>query len=706
MKTININNLRDYIQTIKEPEFETIGKGNKFYADVSKTGFKYMLEYNFDIYSIWHKEKVIKNILDRFNTIHSFRPVEYRDISKDATYLLGVIRAYLGESWRDKGSEKREISSFYIGNFKAISDLQKVPIKPLTLIYGANSSGKSSIIHSLLALNHILTTGEYDVHQPRLGDGSVDLGGLDTYLHRENDFVLSYPDRRRKFPLDSSDFSFSIGSPNYFRAPFEWGVKIKTKYLTGDMRKLLKPAEQILIKATEDTYEIEINSQILLYMKRPSVKPAFGKRFYTEKNYNIEKINLNSSFISRVLSSTINKGSAEQIKNSLIKKIVADKLIHKGRARSGPIIPQGIYLTQAKEAIRGVINNNPNTNISKNVAKVVNEVSINIIQQLNNLQHEISVIVQNMIESLEYLGPVRSLSDEKDKFQQFYIIPYNVSGSLDVNEILLNNQGVMDSVNKWLISEDKLRTSYMFVVREYIPCDDDVLGEITHINWEELTIGLAKHFRNKLEEGELESVIVELNDAIRNSNVPGFFRNLGLDTAEHFHEALGEAINEEMIRKDLILIDRRTEIPVSSKNIGMGINQILPILISSFGLNNRVIMIEQPELHLHPALQAEVADVFIESALGTRQNTFLLESHSEHLLLRIMRRMRETFEGKLPDGIPPVTPDDIAVLFVEPDGAHSIVREMPLNERGELLKAWPGGFFEEGLREVFPEDAS
>ena len=41
------------------------------------------------------------------------------------------------------------------------------------------------------------------------------------------------------------------------------------------------------------------------------------------------------------------------------------------------------------------------------------------------------------------------------------------------------------------------------------------------------------------------------------------------------------------------------------------------------------------------------------------------------------------------------------VLFVEPDGARSLIREMPLNERGELVKAWPGGFFEEVLREIF-----
>ena len=64
--------------------------------------------------------------------------------------------------------------------------------------------------------------------------------------------------------------------------------------------------------------------------------------------------------------------------------------------------------------------------------------------------------------------------------------------------------------------------------------------------------------------------------------------------------------------------------------------------------------------------------------------------------------MRETFEGRLPD-LPPVRPSDVSVLYVEPDGSRSIVREMPLNERGELVKAWPGGFFEEGLREALPD---
>jgi predicted ATPase len=63
--------------------------------------------------------------------------------------------------------------------------------------------------------------------------------------------------------------------------------------------------------------------------------------------------------------------------------------------------------------------------------------------------------------------------------------------------------------------------------------------------------------------------------------------------------------------------------------------------------------------------------------------------------------MRETSEGNLPEGIRPVRADEVAIVLVEKDGKQTIARKMPLNERGELVKAWPGGFFEEGLREVF-----
>ncbi|MDD3460729.1 MAG: DUF3696 domain-containing protein, partial [Mesotoga sp.] len=153
--------------------------------------------------------------------------------------------------------------------------------------------------------------------------------------------------------------------------------------------------------------------------------------------------------------------------------------------------------------------------------------------------------------------------------------------------------------------------------------------------------------------------------------------------------------------QELNLIDRRSDTIVSHRDVGIGVSQVLPVLVGAYASKNRIIAIEQPEIHLHPALQADLGDLFIQSALGENQNRFLIETHSEHLLLRIMRRMRQTDSEELPEGFPQVKPKDICVLFVQPKGSASVVRQLELDEEGQLLDAWPGGFFEEGFRERF-----
>ena len=66
------------------------------------------------------------------------------------------------------------ISSISIENFKAFGNKQTLPVKPITLIFGPNSSGKSSIIHSLLFAQNALKTGNLDVFRTSGGGDSVD----------------------------------------------------------------------------------------------------------------------------------------------------------------------------------------------------------------------------------------------------------------------------------------------------------------------------------------------------------------------------------------------------------------------------------------------------------------------------------------------------------------------------------------------------
>ena len=66
------------------------------------------------------------------------------------------------------------LTALRLGNFKAFAATQTIPLRPLTLIFGPNSSGKSSIIHGLLLAHEAIRTGTIDVRRPQLGGDSVE----------------------------------------------------------------------------------------------------------------------------------------------------------------------------------------------------------------------------------------------------------------------------------------------------------------------------------------------------------------------------------------------------------------------------------------------------------------------------------------------------------------------------------------------------
>lgn len=156
--------------------------------------------------------------------------------------------------------------------------------------------------------------------------------------------------------------------------------------------------------------------------------------------------------------------------------------------------------------------------------------------------------------------------------------------------------------------------------------------------------------------------------------------------------------------QELALVDKRTETLVSHRDVGIGVSQVLPVLVGAYSSKNRIIAIEQPEIHLHPALQAELGDVFIESALGEKKNTFILETHSEHLILRLLRRIRETADNELKDGLTPLRADQVAILYVQPGlqkNLGSEIIEIPISADGDFMKPWPDGFFAERAKELY-----
>ena len=152
----------------------------------------------------------------------------------------------------------------------------------------------------------------------------------------------------------------------------------------------------------------------------------------------------------------------------------------------------------------------------------------------------------------------------------------------------------------------------------------------------------------------------------------------------------------------LSLVDRRTKTQVTLTDVGFGINQVLPIIIEGIASPpNAIICVEQPEIHLHPRLQAETADLMIETSEGENGKQWIVETHSELLILRLQRRIRE---GAL-------KPTDVSVIYVDPgdadekngDGEGSTIKVLSLNKEGDFDDDWPHGFFEEGFSELMAE---
>lgn len=133
------------------------------------------------------------------------------------------------------------------------------------------------------------------------------------------------------------------------------------------------------------------------------------------------------------------------------------------------------------------------------------------------------------------------------------------------------------------------------------------------------------------------------------------------------------------------------------KDVGFGLSQVLPVLVQCYtGDTGRTILLEQPELHLHPRAQADLGDLLIDAL--NQGHRFLIETHSEHLLLRLRRRIAETtvkpdsaVERKLQR-------DHLGVYFVERQDARSVVSAVEVNELGQIPDP------PEGFRRFFSDD--
>ena len=124
-------------------------------------------------------------------------------------------------------------------------------------------------------------------------------------------------------------------------------------------------------------------------------------------------------------------------------------------------------------------------------------------------------------------------------------------------------------------------------------------------------------------------------------------------------------------------------------DVGFGVSQVLPVLIlCHYAPKGSILILEQPEAHLHPKVQSELADVLID-VVKNRNVQIILESHSAHLLHRLQRRIAEE----------QMSADDTAFYFCQINDGTSEIERLKVDEYGNI-RNWPQNFFGDDMGDL------
>ncbi|MDE2799685.1 MAG: DUF3696 domain-containing protein [Gemmatimonadota bacterium] len=508
-------------------------------------------------------------------------------------------------------------------NFKAFGDKeQKAPLSKITLIYGPNSGGKSSIIQALLLIKQSL-----------VGEWSRDSG------RRELIYKGEY--------VDLGSFAFLLHKHDIERE-LKIGVTFNDSYSTKSSVDLTLIAMEKSSFLSEIGYQILEGNEVLLDAK---LDYEHDTNTWDTSQLSIAGVNGSREIFPRKLS-------------SLDKKFLPVMEIQ-GLKRTQRILQrQGTELAQELETAQKV------------------EISL---KDLERKWGEVQKIIQQTepIEKIKRMEIERLVAESKE----------------------LAEKAIQEEQKQELLARKQVKTLTSKVKPEQIeklnlvdiPSSyENLLRSITYMgplrNYPERFYPVSDRGRNSAGiRGEFIPHILYHNANIR-QEVNRWFELFGIP----YRLDIDEFGEEQRTGKyfSITLEDNRTKTLVTLADVGFGINQLLPIVIEGIvSEKNAIICVEQPEIHLHPRLQANIADLMIETSTGKDGKQWIVETHSELLIRRIQRHIREET----------LNPNDVSVIYVNPGDEGSKIEVLELDEDGDFTDEWPHGFFDEGFNELMGE---
>jgi hypothetical protein len=165
--------------------------------------------------------------------------------------------------------------------------------------------------------------------------------------------------------------------------------------------------------------------------------------------------------------------------------------------------------------------------------------------------------------------------------------------------------------------------------------------------------------------------------------------------------------------RSLVLYHTKTKKEISFRDIGFGWSQVFPVLIEILADESPLLMIEQPELHLHPKAQSELMEIIIEQVTFERivkrksrekSNLFpfqpiMLEAHSEQMVIRLLHCINN-YKKISETGLIRLKPEDCAILYISNEEGSSRIKEIEIDKKGNIGNQWPDGFFASALKDL------
>jgi predicted ATPase len=137
------------------------------------------------------------------------------------------------------------------------------------------------------------------------------------------------------------------------------------------------------------------------------------------------------------------------------------------------------------------------------------------------------------------------------------------------------------------------------------------------------------------------------------------------------------------------VVVHRDGVIANLRDVGIGVSQVLPVLtVAFFAPPGSTVLLEEPEIHLHPLAQSVLAELFVEVS-KKRKVQFIVETHSEHLFRRMQTLLAK---GK-------TKAEDCAMCFVEKGKKGAKLRLLELDEFGRVTN-WPDHFFGDAMGET------